>query len=516
MEEPSINVLVDAKTEYTKQLTNTLAPLIKEGFDSLYEDACKFKEDTNDPRYDDYSELQIFQDYLRKIPKWNQSIIDDETNRIIEKSRCEWLEDLLAAVFISNAKVLSVIRLKNPSHQMKLKIPKLRNFIHKCYVECSREIYQNVYLFDNEDISTIEKQKNVRDIVNIVKDGVVESVRKLLPVREIIRTYLGKIYDDEDTENTTIETGFEQNLFMDFAKKNLRNNVEEIHSDTEMPEQNLNDTISSSHSDADNNEDSQSSFTEDSEEEPIQNNEMQSQNNLPIIEDRNQEVEPVEMQFGEQEQQNNSQNNVEEKENEEDNEEEEKDNLVEQVVEQYNNKDVRDEVQLSNSGEEDISQPEVTENINLMKFLPKKVEVEEKPQISEEMIRKIEEDVATPRIVMEKKDEDTHFEEVKQYKTILDKEEMQKNENENTLSSTDENVKKIVINREETDMQKMEKEMLRAKEERRREKEERRMRKKILRNKHKKESEKRLEEPMKINDNGFMFVQGGAEYQEDI
>ena len=103
MEEPSINVLVDAKTEYTKQLTNTLAPLIKEGFDSLYEDACKFKEDTNDPRYDDYSELQIFQDYLRKIPKWNQSIIDEETKRIIGKSQCEWLEDLLAAVFISNA-----------------------------------------------------------------------------------------------------------------------------------------------------------------------------------------------------------------------------------------------------------------------------------------------------------------------------------------------------------------------------------------------------------------------------
>lgn len=174
MEEPSINVLVDAKTEYTKQLTNTLANLIKEGFDSLYEDACKFKEDTNDPRYDDYSELQIFQDYLRKIPKWNQSIIDDETKRIINKSQCEWLEDLLAAVFISNAKVLSVIRLKNPSQQMKLKIPKLRNFIHKCYVECSREIYQNVYLFDNEEISTIEKQKNVRDIMNIVKEGIME------------------------------------------------------------------------------------------------------------------------------------------------------------------------------------------------------------------------------------------------------------------------------------------------------------------------------------------------------
>lgn len=236
MEEPSINILTEAKTEYTKQLTNFLAPLIKEGFNQLYEDACNFKDTTNDPRFDDYSELQIFQDYLRKIPKWNQDLIDQETNRIKTKSRCEYLEDLIGAVFVSYAKVLSVIRLRNPTSQMKLKIPKLRNFIHKCYIECSREIYQNVYLFDNEDISNIEKQKNIRDINNIVKDGIIEAVRKLLPVKDIIKTYLGKIYDDEETDISTVDNGFEQSAFMDFAKNNLRKNVEEIQSENEIDE----------------------------------------------------------------------------------------------------------------------------------------------------------------------------------------------------------------------------------------------------------------------------------------
>jgi len=225
MEDVSVNVLVDAKTEYTKQLTSILSPIIFEGFVSLYEEAIRFKDEAKDPRYDEYSELQIFQDYLRKIPKWNQDIIDKETDRVIAKSKCEWLEDLLAAVFISNAKVLSVIRTRNPSHQMKLKIPKLRSFIHKCYVECSREIYQNVYLFDNEEVTTVEKQKNVRDTMNIIKEGIVESVRKLLPVQEIIKTYLGRIYDD-DTDNT-IQSGFEENLFRDFAKNKLRKEIQE-------------------------------------------------------------------------------------------------------------------------------------------------------------------------------------------------------------------------------------------------------------------------------------------------
>lgn len=297
MEDVSINVLVDAKTEYTKQLTNILTPLIFEGFTSLYEEAVQFKDETQDPRYEEYSELQIFQDYLRKIPKWNQDLIDDETKRIITKSKCEWLEDLLAAVFISNAKILSVIRIKNPTHQMKLKIPKLRNFIHKCYVECSREIYQNVYLFDNEEVSTVEKQKNVRDVLNIIRDGIVESVRKLLPVQEIIKTYLGKIYDDEETENTLVESGFEEGLFREFAQNKLRKSIDEVLSDNEKksPKRMENTSESSEEDDEEEENEKPQQFQELVEEEPQQSIEQKVVdmiNNVPIDE-QTQEVRQI-------------------------------------------------------------------------------------------------------------------------------------------------------------------------------------------------------------------------------
>lgn len=296
MEDVSINVLVDAKTEYTKQLTNILTPLIFEGFTSLYEEAVQFKDETQDPRYEEYSELQIFQDYLRKIPKWNQDLIDDETKRIITKSKCEWLEDLLAAVFISNAKILSVIRIKNPTHQMKLKIPKLRNFIHKCYVECSREIYQNVYLFDNEEVSTVEKQKNVRDVMNIIRDGIVESVRKLLPVQEIIKTYLGKIYDDEETENTLVESGFEEGLFREFAQNKLRKSIDEVLSDNEKKSpKRMENTSESSEEDEDDENEKPQQFQELVEEEPQQSIEQKVVdmiNNVPIDE-QTQEVRQI-------------------------------------------------------------------------------------------------------------------------------------------------------------------------------------------------------------------------------
>jgi len=228
-----LSALVDAKIEYTRQLTTILSPLIFEGFSKLFDEAVDFKENTKDPRFEEYSELQIFQDYLRKIPGWNQLIIDEETHRIVVKSKCDWLEDLIAAVFISNAKTLSVIRIRNPDKQVKLKIPKLKNFVHKCYIECSRELYKNVYLFDNEEITTIEKNKNIRDIMSIIKEGIGEAVRNLMPYKDILRTYIGKVNDE--TENTmSTETGFEEELYKDFAKNKLRKSIEEIDSDEEI------------------------------------------------------------------------------------------------------------------------------------------------------------------------------------------------------------------------------------------------------------------------------------------
>ena len=103
--EDNITVLVDAKIEYTKQLTNILVPYIFEGIKSIYETSkgvCKLNNDSNI--------LMRFQEQLSQIPKWNQEIIDDEYNRIIENSGCDWLDELVTAVFLSHTKILTSIK----------------------------------------------------------------------------------------------------------------------------------------------------------------------------------------------------------------------------------------------------------------------------------------------------------------------------------------------------------------------------------------------------------------------
>jgi hypothetical protein len=236
-EELSANALVDAKNEYTKLLTSYLTPCITEGFISLYDDAKNEKEEKRkDSRYDDYSEIQIFQDFIKKIPKWNQDIIDKESDRIIQRSKCDWLDRLLYGVFVSNAKVLSIVRIQpKKDDKMRLKIPKLRNFIHRCYIECGRELYKVAYLFDDEDITSIEKQKNVRDINSIVREGVIEAVRKLLPIQDILKDCIGNIGGENTLQSeATANGGDSEELFRKFTNSNkLKKGIEEIHSETE-------------------------------------------------------------------------------------------------------------------------------------------------------------------------------------------------------------------------------------------------------------------------------------------
>ena len=91
--------LLEVKQEYTKQLSNLLVPVIYEGLNSIYKEAKKNNKD---------SPMKMFQILLSRIPNWNQNIIIGEYNRIVHQTQCDWINDLITAVFISYAKILCV------------------------------------------------------------------------------------------------------------------------------------------------------------------------------------------------------------------------------------------------------------------------------------------------------------------------------------------------------------------------------------------------------------------------
>jgi hypothetical protein len=188
-----MNYLVETKTEYTIQLTNILVPLIYEGISSIYEDAIKIANKDE--------ELKTFQIFLKKIPKWNINLLDNETNRILCMSTCpELLKNLLNAVIKANIMILTNTQ---PSDKSSIKINtnfSFKEFIHNCYIESARIFYNNPFLFYHKH-SIYDVNRNQKDAKENIKNAIIEAIRKMLPLKMIIKEYLGNSFKNDTNIN---------------------------------------------------------------------------------------------------------------------------------------------------------------------------------------------------------------------------------------------------------------------------------------------------------------------------
>ena len=118
----NINILVDAKKEYTNQLQKILTPRIYEGFKSIYEDIINIvSKELEEKKPQSSSIVKTFQKMLKEIPQWNQDMIKKEYERIEQLSKCDYFEDLIEAVFITNTKILTSVQI-NDSKSQNIKI----------------------------------------------------------------------------------------------------------------------------------------------------------------------------------------------------------------------------------------------------------------------------------------------------------------------------------------------------------------------------------------------------------
>jgi hypothetical protein len=182
-----ISVYGEAKGEYTRQLCVLIVPCLESYFLELLEEA---KKSASNPT----KTLWHFQTLLQSVPDWNQDKVEKETNLIQSECKCDYLEELLTAVFIAHTKVLSAIRLTTRQKKLQITIPKVNHFLHRVLSESARTLWTNAYLF--AETNSIDKQKNLRQVSLLLQESVLQGIRGLLPVKSILREYLHD--DDED------------------------------------------------------------------------------------------------------------------------------------------------------------------------------------------------------------------------------------------------------------------------------------------------------------------------------
>jgi len=195
MDDYSTSSLTESKNEWVVRLVNLLTPCIIKGLQELFKDSWELCMENDEA--DKY--LMTFQNFLGRIPKWNNDIIQKEVDRIKSESTCQYLEDLITCVHIVQLKALSCMRVGSKQKRIEIDTPSLDVFIHQIYIHVARKVYTNIYLFEM-DVLPLEIQKNNRELELIIKECIMNTVRDNVPIEQLLRAYL-----DETEETEVIE-----------------------------------------------------------------------------------------------------------------------------------------------------------------------------------------------------------------------------------------------------------------------------------------------------------------------
>ena len=199
MDDYNIDMLYQSGNRWAMEIISVLTPLMVEGIKSQFLDAYKLCVETDqEEKY-----LMTFQTFLKRVHKWNDTIVENETKRIIEKSKCKEFELLISAVHINHLKILSSVRVSQKQKAVPINIANPNQFVHRCYINFARKIYENTYLFQyahNPDMNPLQFQRDMRECELICRESIMKTIRENMPIEEILRAYMDETEVEEVIE----------------------------------------------------------------------------------------------------------------------------------------------------------------------------------------------------------------------------------------------------------------------------------------------------------------------------
>jgi len=268
----------DINQEYTTFLTHILTPLIYEGLKSMYDKSIEKEKEyielsKNNIKVKNPGILKIFQHCLKNIPSLNINLIECEMIRIRDSSKhADIFEKLIKAVIKSHIILLTYNASGKQCQLVNEKIHEkidCKIFIHKIYIECARQFYNNPELFWH-GYTNIELKKNKKECLDIIEKSIKISIKEIIPMQDILTEYLKNDYiieetlqnrtqkikemleknpeddinffDDEDKKVLITEEELDINNNNNFINENI-NDIENLLREASVKNENLNDNI---------------------------------------------------------------------------------------------------------------------------------------------------------------------------------------------------------------------------------------------------------------------------------
>ena len=218
-----MNNIIELKREYLNILIEELTPLVYEGLHEMYMVSSRASNDT--------TVLRNFQTILKDVCNWDSETKKKEVDRILN----EKYKKIILSVFKAEIIILSNDYSNIPNTNIEF-----NEFIHMLYKECAKQLWPLPFLFYDKYCS-IEINRNNYEIRKIIKLCIEHTFRRLIPLNDILKTFLGDIsFSDIDfkkllppkqsivmenkniIENQNIQTGGNDDKILKIINENIK------------------------------------------------------------------------------------------------------------------------------------------------------------------------------------------------------------------------------------------------------------------------------------------------------
>ena len=256
--------LVDTKNEYITHLCDLLVPYIAKSFLKIY---------------DQTKNLKAFQSKLIKIKTWNASLVEEEYNAFQKNTNCSYLYKLVKAIIMTSIKI-KLFEHKQNIKKIKMKVPSVETFYHKCLQQCALIFWKHPYLF-YINLKPIERQHNLNQIESYINKAIKKTFVSILPINDIIEQL-------DETVNNLVDDD-ESDEYEDDDVEEEDEDVEDGDEEDEDVEEEDEDEDEDVEDDDDDEEDDNQEVIEDKDEEVIKENQEVIEEKQEVIKE-NQEV----------------------------------------------------------------------------------------------------------------------------------------------------------------------------------------------------------------------------------
>ncbi len=167
--------LVASSSTFKKQMVSLVSPHIYQNMRNLFSVIEKYNKEAGGS-----GSIETFQEELKSFVSWSGERIAQETKRLVEQSKCNYLDKLLMRILSDEAKILAFGR------TIALDYPSLNDYTHRVYVELAKSLYSNPHLFYMNGLSSFSAHKNYTCAMNLIENAMDSAIRHFLPLEDIL------------------------------------------------------------------------------------------------------------------------------------------------------------------------------------------------------------------------------------------------------------------------------------------------------------------------------------------